>query len=351
MNLLLVTERYWPSVGGVETVTRVLAASLVRAGHRPTVLTNQNGTSAYGADSQVDRRPGILSLLRLYARADAIIVQGPALRLAWPLLFNRRNALMVHHTFPADPVSSISKRLHAQLGLRARHVTVSKAMAQTLPFPVAAILPNPYDSSVFRNYPGLRRYKDIIFVGRLIREKGADVLIEAIAILNRAGKPVSATIVGDGPERERLRQLSRTRGIASRVCLAGQITGEPLARLLNEHRILAVPSVYQEPFGLVALEGVACGCAVVASDVGGLPEAVGECGLLFPNGDAASLAERLAQVIESDSLAQSFRRNSAGHLKRHAPAAVAENYLRCLSPGQSQLTIATARRPLIHAGT
>jgi glycogen synthase len=177
------------------------------------------------------------------------------------------------------------------------------------------------------------------------------VLIEAIAILNRAGKPVSATIVGDGPERERLRQLCRTRGIAARVCLAGQITGKPLARLLNEHRILVAPSLFQEPFGLVVLEGAACGCAIVASDVGGLPEAVGECGLLFPNGDAASLAERLAQVLQSDSLAQFFRRNSAGHLKRHAPAAVAENYLRCLSRNESQPTVATARRPLIHAGT
>jgi glycogen(starch) synthase len=351
MNLLLVTERYWPSVGGVETVTRLLAASLLRAGHRATILTNQHGTATYGADSRVVRRPGILCLLRLYAGADAVVVQGPALRLAWPLLCNRRNALIVHHTFPADLVSSMSKRLHAQLRLRARQVTVSKAMAQALPFPIAAILPNPYDCSVFRIYPGLRRNKDIVFVGRLIREKGADVLIQAIAILNRAGKPVGATIVGDGPERERLRQLSRTLGIASRLCLAGQITGDPLARLLNEHRILVVPSVCQESFGLVALEGAACGCAVVASDIGGLPEAVGECGLLFLPGNAASLAEGLAQVLESDSLAQSFRLNSAGHLKRHAPAAVAESYLCCLSRGQSQLTIATARQPVIHAVT
>jgi glycosyltransferase involved in cell wall biosynthesis len=176
------------------------------------------------------------------------------------------------------------------------------------------------------------------------------VLIEAIAILNRAGKPVTATIAGVGSERERLAELAKTRGVSSRLRFAGQLTGEPLARLLNEHRILVVPSVYQEPFGLVALEGAACGCTVIASDIGGLPEAVGNCGLLFPAGEAGRLAESVAQVLESESLAESFRRNSVNHLKRHVPAKVAESYLRCLGHQWSRLPITpTEQQQLIKA--
>jgi glycosyltransferase involved in cell wall biosynthesis len=156
-------------------------------------------------------------------------------------------------------------------------------MERRLPWPIESVLPNPYDAALFRPDTN-RRTCDVVFVGRLIREKGAHILIEALGILHRAGRAVNAAIIGGGPERAHLEELARERSVHARIDFAGEMTVGSLAQRLNEHRILVIPSM-DEAFGIVALEGAACGCAVIASDAGGLPEAVGPCGCLFPAGD------------------------------------------------------------------
>jgi len=91
-----------------------------------------------------------------------------------------------------------------------------------------------------------------------------------------------------------------------------------------------VPSRYQEPFGIVALEGIACGCVVVGSEGGGLREAIGPCGLTFPNGDASALARCLAQLLRDDESVRALRRPAAQHLLRFRRAKVAGEYLRLM---------------------
>ena len=104
--------------------------------------------------------------------------------------------------------------------------------------------------------------------------------------------------------------------------------GEELARLYNEHRIAVIPSRWNEPFGLVALEAAACGCAVIGSDGGGLPEAIGPCGVTFPDGDTAALAERLDEMLSMGNGLESFQAQAAAHLRRHQPSRVAQLYLK-----------------------
>src|SRR6185312_15136232 len=93
---------------------------------------------------------------------------------------------------------------------------------------------------------------------------------------------------------------------------------------------MVVPSVWEEGFGVVALQGVACGCVVVASHTGGLPEAVGSCGLTFPMGDSAALADRLAELLTDDEKRLQLQAGASAHLARHQPRAVAEAYLTVL---------------------
>ena len=162
-----------------------------------TIVTNEPaGAVAANADCRVVRRPGVLCLFRLYAAADFVIVQGLALRLGWPLLAGHRRALMVHHMIPGPSENPITARLRVKLTSRVRHATVSHATAQGLPWPIDAVLPNPYDAAVFQRDANLCRTREVIFVGRLIPEKGADVLIDVLGILQRSRRRVSATIVG-----------------------------------------------------------------------------------------------------------------------------------------------------------
>ena len=98
--------------------------------------------------------------------------------------------------------------------------------------------------------------------------------------------------------------------------------------ILNRHRVLVAPSLYNEPFGIVALEGIACGCVVVGSAGGGLKEAIGPCGETFRNGDAADLARVLGRLLRHPEGDPEYLRHCGDHLASHTSARVAAAYLR-----------------------
>src|SRR5207302_7541699 len=160
-----------------------------------------------------------------------------------------------------------------------------------------AVTGNPYDNGVFRLLPNIVRDKTIAFLGRLVSDKGADLLLQAIKLLQHEGLMPDLTIIGAGPEEQGLRQLTHELGLDRQVTFVGEKSGAPLAELLNRHRILVVPSRWAEPFGVVALEGIACGCVVIGSESGGLKEAIGPCGLVYENGNVRALADQLKRSL------------------------------------------------------
>ena len=207
-------------------------------------------------------------------------------------------------------------------------------MADDLEVPSTVIL-NAYRDDLFRVLPGVERTRDLLFVGRLVSDKGVDLLLGALGSLRARGLRPGLTILGEGPEAPRIAEQARRLGVADQVEMPGVRTGEELVRSLNEHRILVVPSRYNEPFGIVALEGIACGCTVVGSSGGGLKEAIGPCGLTFPNGDSAALAEILAGLLADPARGRDLLRHAPEHLARHGSAAMAlahEQVLEAVTP-------------------
>jgi glycogen synthase len=115
------------------------------------------------------------------------------------------------------------------------------------------------------------------------------------------------------------------------VSFVGRISDEKLKELLNAHRIMVVPTREGEGFGVVALEGIACGCVVVGSTCGGLPEAIGQCGRTFPNGDSSALAGVLHELMANPKTWEDFFVYTQRHLDAHRPAFVADKYLKVLT--------------------
>jgi len=187
------------------------------------------------------------------------------------------------------------------------------------------VVPNPYRDDLFRRVPGVDRDRDLVFVGRLVSEKGCDCLISAVARLSTGPETTSLTIVGDGPERAALEARVRDLGLEEEIQFRGRLDGEELVRLLNRHRVLVVPSLVEEGFGVVALEGIAAGCVVVGAAAGGLPEAIGPCGTTFPVGDEMALAEELRALLADEDL-EAFRERAEEHLKPRSTARVANRY-------------------------
>jgi glycosyltransferase involved in cell wall biosynthesis len=114
------------------------------------------------------------------------------------------------------------------------------------------------------------------------------------------------------------------------LTFAGQKSGAALAEILNLHRILVVPSRWKEPFGIVALEGIACGCVVVGSEKGGLKEAIGPCGLTFENGNIRALADQLKRLLNDLNLQAKLRDHATEHLARFQSDVIAAAYLRLM---------------------
>jgi len=166
-----------------------------------------------------------------------------------------------------------------------------------------------------------------VFLGRLVSDKGVHVLIDALAALRSRGQRPRLLVVGGGPEESNLRAQCGALGVSEQVEFAGLLPTEEVVRRLNQSRVMVVPSTYEEPFGVVALEGIACGCVVVASHAGGLPMAVGDCGLTFPMSDAAALAEAIATLLQDDGKMREMQAKAVHHLARHQPRAVADAHL------------------------
>jgi glycosyltransferase involved in cell wall biosynthesis len=209
---------------------------------------------------------------------------------------------------------------------RSVNVAVSRALAQTLPVE-AHLIPNAYEKDDFCRFRNEPKTRDIVFVGRLVSDKGVDLLVRALSALKSSGLKPSLTIVGEGPERSALQDLSVQLGVNDRVYFAGRVEGELRGEPVGSHRIMAIPSRWAEPFGIVALEGIAAGCALVGSRNGGLPEAIGPCGLLFKNGDAEELAAQLRRLLIDASLVRDLTNQGPTFLEAFEPQAVIATYI------------------------
>lgn len=140
---------------------------------------------------------------------------------------------------------------------------------------------------------------DVIgYVGRLREEKGVDILIRAIAILHKTNPNVVLVVVGDGPDLKKLKLLAQELGIENSVHWLGSKSQDEVFSLFSVMDILTVPSRF-EGFGLVAVEAMAAGLPVVASNADGLREVVkdGETGLSFESGNPNDLAEKLLFLL------------------------------------------------------
>jgi glycosyltransferase involved in cell wall biosynthesis len=140
------------------------------------------------------------------------------------------------------------------------------------------------------------RVIDVLFLGRMTRLKGPEVLLRAIAA---RAPDARVTFAGDGPERPRLQQLAASLGVRARF--PGWMSGADRDTLLREAAVLAVPSVWPEPFGLVGLEAAAFGTPAVAFDTGGISDWLtdGVNGrLLQPSRGSAGLGDTIAAVLK-----------------------------------------------------
>ncbi len=156
-----------------------------------------------------------------------------------------------------------------------------------------------FDKAEFRSYFAKPNEKIIFFVGRMVHEKGVQVLIEALPMILEAYNDSKLVIVGGG-NKDHLIQRVNELGLNDRVLFTGYIDDDTLLKLYNVIDVAVYPSLY-EPFGIVALEAMAAKVPVVVTDVGGLREVVdhGVGGLTAWSDNPESLAWAITQILKN----------------------------------------------------
>jgi glycogen(starch) synthase len=333
MRILISSYPFHPSIGGVEEVTDLLANEYVARGHAVKIVTMAPSTVPDNYPFEVIRKPTARALVEAVRWCDVYVQHQISLRFVWPLLLVRRPWIVAQlHTLGNDwgilPKlrRSIKRKV---IGLSHDVVACSSATAKEIGIG-KTVIPNPYRETQFRRLAGKARIHDLVFLGRLVSDKGLPFLIEALVRLRERGIKPSLMIVGGGTEAGSLRSLCEARGIMGQVHFIGQIPRDAVIDVLNQCRVMVVPSTVEEGFGIVAVEGIACGCVVVAAAAGGLPEAVGPCGVTVPKGDAAALAACLADLLGDPQRIAALQAAAPMHLERHRPPSVADAYLRVI---------------------
>lgn len=334
LNILFLSNKFYPDIGGIEVNSEILATAFVKAGHNVKLLTWTNDVGEKSFPFKVIRNPGLRELFTHHHWANVVFENNPCMRLVWPAIFFKKPSVVALRTWVARINGEIGwqDRLKTFWLKRASAVIAVSESIRRKCWPAAITIGNPYRNNLFKIVPGIPRIYDFVFLGRLVSDKGASLAIKAIHQLNSKAQKekqkheFSLTIIGDGPERENLEVLIAELGI-QKIRFKGSLKGEELVYCLNEHRFLLVPSIWEEPFGNVALEGMACGCIPIVSNGGGLPDAVGKAGIVFERGDVDDLVSNILKVLLNAAYDLELRNAASQHLAEHHPDVIAMRYL------------------------
>lgn len=233
----------------------------------------------------------------------------------------------VRHIFASIHTTEKKKLWHLQLEnlfcrLSEKTVCISKSVLTQVrevcrvPESKLELIPNGIDADLFINadtapldIAGSRPDKTtLIFVGRLDAVKGVDVLIRAVSILNNSQDNLQLLIVGDGPKREELQALTHKLMVSENIIFLG--TRRDITPLLSYADIKVMPS-YWEGLGIAAIEAMASGIPVIASNVEGLNEVIRHkvTGILVPPGNPEKLAEAIDSIAANPLLCEQWGRN------------------------------------------
>lgn len=357
MKILIYSHGFAPIIGGAEKYVMLLAGGLAKRSaaslERACVVTVVTPTFAGNFDDsqlpfKVVRQPRFLALARLVYESDIVHLSGACLLplvLGWLL---RKPIVIEHHGYTAscpnglllyEPTQSVCPGhfLAGEYGNCVRCVAFREGQLRSffsllwtfprrwlcqkasvnipithhvlvrLQLPRSRVIyygvPNPTDISGSTSGVNLSKNPlNFAYVGRLVPLKGLPVLVQAARRLKDQGYSFRLKFIGDGPQRSELQSMVRDLQLDAAVEFVGFASGDHLRDELKDVSALIMPSIWEETAGLAAIEQMMRGKLVIASEIGGLGEVVGDAGLKCIAGDAASLADCMKRVLDQPDL-------------------------------------------------
>jgi glycogen(starch) synthase len=361
MKLLLYSHFFAPSVGGVETIVLSLARGLAglrtAAGAPEFELTLVTQTPAANFDDRslpfkIVRQPGLAKLWQLLRASDVIHVAGPALAPLFLAFLARKPVAVEHHGYQAICLNGLlvhqpdrqicpghfqARRYAECLRCQSSEMPQIRSWANLLlMFPRVFLVRRsaaniavtqhvlerqalPHSVVIYHGIADLTGSARSLtqregnagrisfgYVGRFVSEKGIELLLEAARLLKEEKFGFDIQLIGDGPERAKLESKIAEYQLESCVRITGFLTGAAFSEALQSVRVIVMPSVWEETAGLAAMEQMMRGRLVIAAEIGGLGEVVGDSALTFPPRNAAALADCMRKVLRDPALIDSL---------------------------------------------
>jgi glycogen(starch) synthase len=335
MRILTFTPYFPPNVGGLETLVGELVGDLAARGHTLLVVTSSEPGDLPADDEwrgvPVRRLPlhtplarneirriaevrGAFAAIKREFRADVVHVNLADAAVLYHVLTEQgapAPCVLTVHSALAASEARLGTVLHRALSTADAVTACSRSMLDqvldTVPdvAPRSRVILNGIDTARIQPSPAPTGPPRVLIIGRMIGDKGFDVGLRACAALVPEFPDLQVLLVGDGAERAPLAALAAELGILDRVESPGAVDAADVGAVYARATVVAVPSRYPEPFGLVAVEAALAERPVVASAVGGLPEVIadGVTGLLVPPDDPAALAAGLGRVLREPAYA------------------------------------------------
>lgn len=326
-------DRRNPHAGGAEIHLHEVFGRLARRGHEVDLLCS--GFDGAPARERVDGievfRAGGRLTFSLHARRhyrrrlaprspDVIVEDLNKVPLFTPRWGDVPVVALVHHLFGATAFREASFPVALATWLLERPIprvfaglpvvavsdsTRDDLVARGLDAADVHVVPNGVDLDLYRPDPatGVFDRPTVLYLGRLKRYKGVDLVLKAVARLRDRGVDVRLVVGGKGDDRPRLEALAVSLAIEDRVEFEGFVSHDRKLELLRRAWVHVLTSP-KEGWGITVVEAGACGTPSVASDAPGLRDSVrdGETGLLVPHGDVDALAAALERVISDEAL-------------------------------------------------
>lgn len=307
MKIVMTSERLPPSRGGLSTVAAILDAGLTARGHELVIVTGERSREAYGTIARIMKLNSPRQwwrYFRLLVEADVVLQNNVSSKtLILPLLL-RKPTVVALHIWLETPQGQITwrERLKILLLRRSTRIVTPNLEITDRFGGEGQYVTNGYDEATFsRQREWCDREYAFVVVARLIEDKGVRQLLEAFALVSPIRSDYVLNVIGTGPEEANLKKLAADLNISSKVRFLGALDPRSVAEVLNNSRVMCVPSMWDEVFGIVALEGMGCGLPVIATNVSGLTDAHHGYGLLVePNEEVImNFAEAMEEITSA----------------------------------------------------
>lgn len=336
MNITIVCPYAWDRVGGVQSHVRSLASALRERGHEVSVLAPYRetppgdadairvghafGVPANGSVAPVAFGPLAAAAVRRALRAarpDVLHLHEPLIPSLSLLALWNANAPTVG-TFHAAAEESFGYRISAPVLQRAASkLTVRTAVSDAARDLISRYLPGEYlltpngvDTARFAEADPAPRpqgtTKRVLFLGRIERRKGLEVLIQAWTRLRDLDAEL--IVAGSGPEEKACKALAERLQVPA--TFLGRVPDEEVAGLYRSADVYCAPGLRGESFGIVLVEAMAAGASVVCSDLPGFRAVAQGAAELVPPGDAGALADAIRTVLADDDKSAEMRKMS-----------------------------------------